>query len=285
MVAADAFLQAILDHPEADAPRLVYADWLEEQGEPLAELVRVQCQLARLGESDPTRDRLLDRQEKLLEHFGALWSGPLQELGLAGRFDRGLHEVTVTGARTLLDAAERLFALPWVLHVHLRDGALDRNTLRALAQSPVLKRIRNLDLNRSHITNDGIEILCHSPFRGRLTKLRLGHTQISSRAVRMLVSSLDLASLVELSLPFNGISVGGAFHLSRCPQLSRLQKLDLSNNRILSMGAIYLAESRFLNQLQLLDVRGNNIRLGAKRALRGKYGPRVQMNNNTYYSF
>jgi uncharacterized protein (TIGR02996 family) len=33
MATNDALLQAILDNPEDDAVRLIYADWLEEQGE------------------------------------------------------------------------------------------------------------------------------------------------------------------------------------------------------------------------------------------------------------
>jgi uncharacterized protein (TIGR02996 family) len=32
-----AFLNAILANPEDDAPRLVYADWLEERGDPATE--------------------------------------------------------------------------------------------------------------------------------------------------------------------------------------------------------------------------------------------------------
>jgi uncharacterized protein (TIGR02996 family) len=285
MIAANAFLQTIVEQPEADAPRLVYADWLEEQGDPLGEWIRVQCQLALLRDGDPRREPLGRRQEQLFEQFGALWHGPVKELGLVGKFQRGLLEVTVTGARKLLDVADQLFALPSVLHVNLRDGALDRDTLRALARSPVFKRVRQLDLQRSHLTNDGIHVLCSSPFRGRLSKLRLGHTQISSLAARLLVSVFDLSSLVELSLCFNGIGEGGARHLAKCSQLTRLRVLDLSNNRILSEGAVYLAESPYLNQLRLLDVRGNNIRRSAKRSLRGKYGPRVQMSNGSYYSF
>jgi uncharacterized protein (TIGR02996 family) len=285
MIAANAFLQTILEQPEADVPRLVYADWLEEQGDPLGELIRLQCQIALLRENDPQRESLSRRQELLLEQFGALWLGPVHELGLVGRFQRGLLEVTVTGARMLLDVADRLFALPAVLHVNLRDGVLDRDTLRALAKSPVFQRVRSLDLERSHVTNDGIQILCNSPFRGRLAKLKLGHTQISSLAARLLVGAFDLSSLVELSLRFNGIGEGGARHLSKCPHLARLRVLDLSNNRILSEGAVYLAESPFLNQLHRLDVRGNNIRRSAKRTLRSKYGPRVQISNSSYYSF
>lgn len=45
-------LSATLADPEAKAPRLVSADWLEEQGDPLAELVCVQVTLAR-----PARER------------------------------------------------------------------------------------------------------------------------------------------------------------------------------------------------------------------------------------
>ena len=44
-----AFLAAICANPADDTPRLVYADWLDEHGQPeRAEFVRVQCELARL---------------------------------------------------------------------------------------------------------------------------------------------------------------------------------------------------------------------------------------------
>src|SRR5262249_49325190 len=36
------FLQAILDDPEADAPRLIFADWLEEHGDPRGEFIHLQ---------------------------------------------------------------------------------------------------------------------------------------------------------------------------------------------------------------------------------------------------
>jgi uncharacterized protein (TIGR02996 family) len=48
MTDADALFAAILADPADDAPRLVYADWLEEHGQPeRAEFIRVQCELAR----------------------------------------------------------------------------------------------------------------------------------------------------------------------------------------------------------------------------------------------
>ncbi len=42
MNAGDALLQAVLERPGDDAPRLVYADWLDEHGESdRADFIRV----------------------------------------------------------------------------------------------------------------------------------------------------------------------------------------------------------------------------------------------------
>lgn len=47
----DALLAAICANPEDDTPRLVFADWLDENGSAKwAELIRVECELARLAE-------------------------------------------------------------------------------------------------------------------------------------------------------------------------------------------------------------------------------------------
>jgi uncharacterized protein (TIGR02996 family) len=285
MIAADPFLQTILEQPEADAPRLVYADWLEEQGDPLAEMVRVQCELARLDDGHPRRIPLKIREDELRTTYESSWIGPVKELGLDGKFSRGLLEVSITGAQTLLDVGQRLFALPWVTYVKLSDGALDHGTLRALARSRWLARVHDLNLNRSHLTNEGIQILADSPYLGRLSKLNLSHTNIATKGVRLLIQSFDLSLLTELRLHFNGIAEGGARHLAYCSKLSRLRVLDLADNQLHNIGAEYLAESPFLNHLLSLDVRGNNIGLSGKRSLRSRFGPRVHLNNNIDYSF
>ena len=48
MTTENALLAAVLAAPDDDLPRLVYADWLEENGQPeRAEFIRVQCDLAK----------------------------------------------------------------------------------------------------------------------------------------------------------------------------------------------------------------------------------------------
>jgi uncharacterized protein (TIGR02996 family) len=53
MTQEDAFLKAILEDPNDDTPRLVYADWLEERGESHARTIRDYRELFRLLASSP----------------------------------------------------------------------------------------------------------------------------------------------------------------------------------------------------------------------------------------
>ncbi len=50
MAELTSFLQAILDEPLDDTPRLIFADWLQDQADSIlaarGELMRVQCQLS-----------------------------------------------------------------------------------------------------------------------------------------------------------------------------------------------------------------------------------------------
>ena len=72
----DAFLRAIRADPEADLPRLVYADWLDEHDDPArAEFVRVQCELAKLPDHDAAYAALEDREHELLAEHEAKWLG------------------------------------------------------------------------------------------------------------------------------------------------------------------------------------------------------------------
>jgi uncharacterized protein (TIGR02996 family) len=64
----DSLLAAILDDPESDDLRLVYADWLEENGEAeRAEFIRVQVELAKTECLWSKLDTCFDRRENLMD--------------------------------------------------------------------------------------------------------------------------------------------------------------------------------------------------------------------------
>jgi len=115
-------LRAARERPEDDAPRLALAGWLERSGEPeRAELVRLQCQLARLPKVARGRKKLADREALLLRRHGGRWRGPLPSPRAPWRFARGLLEVTLTTDRFLRDPAAWL-SLPWLGEVRLSDA-------------------------------------------------------------------------------------------------------------------------------------------------------------------
>ena len=76
----ESFCQAIRKSPEDDALRLVYADWLDERGDPRGQFIRVQCELAQLPDDSPLtalrREELEDRERRLLKGHWEEWAGP-----------------------------------------------------------------------------------------------------------------------------------------------------------------------------------------------------------------
>ena len=63
------FLRSIIDNPADDGPRLVYADWLEEQGQcDWAEFIRISMQLARSVEEWPTIQQVTFKECAPLEN-------------------------------------------------------------------------------------------------------------------------------------------------------------------------------------------------------------------------
>jgi uncharacterized protein (TIGR02996 family) len=85
MTPDDAFLADIIEHPDDDSLRLIYADYLEEHGQPdRAALIRTQCELAGLPDG-PRRLELEARERALLEEHGEEWVGPLRGLIESGQ--------------------------------------------------------------------------------------------------------------------------------------------------------------------------------------------------------
>src|SRR5262245_50353496 len=64
------FLRAIHSHPDDEALRLIYADWLQERGDPRAEYLRLEVELHGPAKGDKARMETL--QEQVQEYFPTL---------------------------------------------------------------------------------------------------------------------------------------------------------------------------------------------------------------------
>ena len=165
------FLRDILANPEDDAPRLVYADWLDEHGEAArAEFIRVQVRLAALPEGADERLELARRQRQLLREHRERWLDPLRGLVSDASFRRGFVERAQFDAETFLDHGDEVFAREPVRSVSFFERPL--GTLTQIAGSPLLAGLTVLDLRHyranglpssQHVTEAEMRALAAAP--------------------------------------------------------------------------------------------------------------------------
>src|SRR6187549_970508 len=75
-----AFLRSIIDDPDDDAPRLIYADWLDEQGDSeRAEFIRLQIRLFRMSANDPDFKSMHERSYELSQPHNVEWVSRLPQ--------------------------------------------------------------------------------------------------------------------------------------------------------------------------------------------------------------
>jgi uncharacterized protein (TIGR02996 family) len=147
MTDEDALLAAITAAPDDDAPRLAYADWLDEHGHAdRAEFIRVQCRIAR-GAEWGQHQELLRRETALLGRYRKEWLGPLRKLlpSSTGTFSRGFVEHVETEAAHYLRAAPELYRLFPLRDVAVRN-VTDWSALSFLAR-PWHTRLRAITFN------------------------------------------------------------------------------------------------------------------------------------------
>jgi uncharacterized protein (TIGR02996 family) len=285
----DAFLEDIRAHPDDDGPRLVYADWLEDHGDPArAEFIRLQCELAKLAEGDKARRPLERRERQLLAGPGKAWRAPLRKVGLYAPnsdFRRGFLDGARLRATTFVKHAAEIFrvapllrtlalyepervvlslaACPQLAHVceleFLDPNQLGAEDVRVLAASPYLKNLRALDLGMAQVGDAGVAALAASPHLAGLTRLDLAYTGLGPAGARALAGSRYLKNLTDLSLLGDPIGDAGAEALAASANLAGLTGLRLSVCGLGPAGVRALTASPHLAGLTRLHLDGNQL--------------------------
>jgi uncharacterized protein (TIGR02996 family) len=76
----DALFRAICENPQEDTPRLIYADWLDENGDTeRAEFIRLQIEARVLDPAYPAPDAIV-RVTRLLREYGNAWRAELPQI-------------------------------------------------------------------------------------------------------------------------------------------------------------------------------------------------------------
>lgn len=264
------FLAAIAARPADDEPRLVYADYLDETGSPRdaarAELIRIQIALHRLPGHDARRTALAEREIELLETHRPSWTAPLARLGVKFQFRRGLPDAVVLDGATFLARGEELFdntavglGRSFVTRARLTDAS---RILSALAASPLLLQLEELDLADGDLGNGGVSLLLGSPFLRNLRALDLGRNRLDDAGAAALARAATVPKLESLALYDNEIGAAGIAALADTPFLIGLIELNVTSNDINDAGVRALIHGIATRRLERLGLADNPIRDG-----------------------
>lgn len=251
------FIEAIQAEPDDDVPRLIFADFLEDQGDPQAELIRVQLRLR-----DPNVQLSLDelgrmarRRSELLRHFDREWVEPLKRLGALGvEIRRGfVDELRISAADFVRNATEILALAPGlrllnlrragtrisevvetpemhrIRYLDLRVAELSRVDLYRLSQAESLRQLTGLNLHGNHLGDEGLLTL-GAVASFRLRDLNYGGNRVGDAGVTSIISSKTFENLRSLVLWSNSITPEGVLRLAGWEGLRNLRLLDLSYN-------------------------------------------------------
>jgi uncharacterized protein (TIGR02996 family) len=261
------FWAAIREAPQDDAPRLVYADWLDDHGEAArAEFIRVQCALAKLGsdrrKGRKERARLEPREKELLAAHGDRWLAPLRaalrgsnpwdrEDGWLG--DLGFRRGFADGPHLGLESARRL-------------------ATAGDAVEPV-DRVVVMECGAHYRHESVVEI---ARWKGAGCVLTLSVAWGTDRDIAAVVESARLRNLSHLGVWHGKVTDEGIARLAAWPFAVSLRSADLKDNPITDAGALALAQSPYLGQLRRLDLHGTRIGPAGRKRLRQRFGKALE---------
>ena len=173
----------MLAHPDDDAPRLVYADWLTNRGDPRGELIAVQCALA-----NQRTQQLLRREKELLRKHGGDWMVGARQLARACEMRRGFVASIEMTARQFAAAGE-LFRTEPVEQLTVLEP--DAHKLATLPAAPHFARLRALTVDGSVWLGTAAQTEALRTFLGAL-----GHLHTIAIAIRF-GDAPDLAALFD----------------------------------------------------------------------------------------
>jgi uncharacterized protein (TIGR02996 family) len=238
-------LQAVLDSPDDDLARRVYADDLIASNDPRGEFILLELALA--GPlSIRKRDELKRRHAELRKANAATWwpyktpfrtrggfvhavSGSFTQLQNAEVFAKEpVIEATVTGVAQA-GVATKLVKLPWVARLHslVVRGKIGNEGFAVLCKAPALANLRSLNVTANDIEAEGIEAL-----GDRLPELKtlvLTANEIGDEGLEWLAKWKHLGQVETLYLSSCALSADGVAALL-AGKLTSLRKITLSAN-------------------------------------------------------
>jgi uncharacterized protein (TIGR02996 family) len=257
MTEQDAFVQAIIECPDDDALHLIFADWLEDDGQPeRAGFIRSQIERQHLPPNDPRQVGMEKWEHSLLLRFVPCWFAPPDgwTMGTNILVRRGFPETLNVDLKMLLEYADDVFARWPITRLHRPALTGIPQMAREMAAAPFLAHIRDLELYYLFLGREIMSILLSSPYLGNLVRLHVGSNHLQDEGMQDLTCAPLLAWLQELDVSNNEITDLGLLHLIRCTHFRAVRSLNLCGNSIDVHTVIVLLQSPHWPALEELSL-------------------------------
>jgi uncharacterized protein (TIGR02996 family) len=252
-------LAAVLADPDADEPRAVYADWLDERGDPRGEFIHLQRERLGLHIDLPRRIEIEDRETELLEAHKDEWLEGLGHDDESFQLRRGFVEVaSLSIAHANGGRPDEIRALAPLRHVDLFITPGEKPEAERwswVRRVPTLELVADDEPAPQPILDDLARAGHLGGLRGLLTR-------------GVLVRALPPVELEVLSLRYAGLGAEDVAPLLAAPGLRNLRVLDLSGNLLGDDGARAIAAAE-LPRLETLALAHCGIEAAGARALAG----------------
>jgi uncharacterized protein (TIGR02996 family) len=255
-------IRAAQAQPLEDAPRLILADWLEEQGDSdRAEFLRLDCELDNLELEEERQETCRHRLAELLALHKADWLAPLHNLEEPPTVFCPLTRLEL-GFPVFLTRAEKLFRVaPLLRLVRCVDdaGMADLPLVAVTREGPCPVRLNLADtpLNPEQLTVM-LDRLSRQPFLARLAGLHLAQLYLG----QIINPATFGQAVVQSFRSMFGLETGAhpqvwIATLFQSPYLANLRSLDLSGNALDGKGTRTLGRARHLVNVAELNLSEN----------------------------
>jgi len=235
----DSFFAEIFASPDDDGPRLVYADWLLEQGDPHGEFIHLQIQRAALKHGSSPARRFRKRELELLREHEAEWVGPVANLVDRYEFHRGFVSHIRLALSRFLRSADEIFQHAPVDSLRLRKGA---SNTRKLFEISHLKKVRSLNLHRSRLDGPAVRALRDGGHFESLRHAEFDQCGLTPEGCHILAGT-NLPSLESLDLSGNTHLSGSDGCVTLFSKRTELKKLNFNFCYVGNAAAVALARN------------------------------------------
>lgn len=268
------FLAAIEAEPDNDEPRLIYADWLSERGDPRGEFIVLQCRAHQAQGWE--RESLTNQADNILRDHSETWLGALSGLADVRATAQPRHKVPMRMSwyrrstsyiffergfpdRVRVSLAEVAELDPSVLDlapaITLRPTEtprLESDLVRLAGDRGTFEPLGGLDLETARLSPEGVVALSEGPTLERLHTLNLSGSLIEG-SMRSFAMSGRFPRLQELHLVGARLDSHGLEVLAQS-ELAPLRVLRLDYNAVEWGGMYQLVRAPWSTSLRILGV-------------------------------